>query len=367
VNRSQFGKQLCQLIGIAVAVLANSNTVRAIHIETVFVGDPGNAADVDHATLDRPYGAVDYAYRIGKFEVTNNQYAEFLNAVAQADTKNLYSSYYDQSGRGGIDRHGSFGSYSYSVVDGMGDIPVVYVSFLDAIRFTNWLHNGQTAGPQNASTTEDGAYTITPQLESSGAIFRNPDAKWFIPSDDEWYKAAFYDPSKPGGPGYWKYATRADTLPYSDAPGDTDAPDPSNLANYYNNDNIDNGFNDGFAITGSTAFDPFDSVIYANDVGAYAIATAYGTLDQAGNVLEWTEGFYVGTPGPVIRSQRGGAWNIGAFGLASDYANGEGLNVNHMDFAGFRVAAAVPEPSTIVSALGAVWIALLNKGRIRRA
>jgi formylglycine-generating enzyme required for sulfatase activity len=70
---------------------------QAVDIEWVTVGDPGNPADTDPSTyrcgpsMDQPCGAVAYTYRISKYEITNVQYAEFLNAVAATDTYGLYN------------------------------------------------------------------------------------------------------------------------------------------------------------------------------------------------------------------------------------------------------------------------------------
>ena len=62
-----------------------------------------------------------------------------------------------------------------------------FTSFWDAARFTNWLHNGQPTGPQGPGTTEDGAYHDVGDQTLFG---RNAGAKFFIPTEDEWYKAA---------------------------------------------------------------------------------------------------------------------------------------------------------------------------------
>ena len=58
-------------------------------------------------------------------------------------------------------------------------LPVTYIGFLEAARFANWLHNGQGNG-----STETGAYDI------SDGIKRQPDARYWIPTENEWYKAA---------------------------------------------------------------------------------------------------------------------------------------------------------------------------------
>ena len=151
--------------------------VYAITIDTVSIDHPNNPADIRYGT----FGTVEYSYRIGKTEVTNAQYAGFLNAVAASDPYELYHPGMRIVKNGPIDHftytvkspesgHGPGGTnYTYH------DKPVVYVSWYDAVRFTNWLNNGQ-GGP---GTTEDGAYTLlggTPVPSNADSITRNPGA-----------------------------------------------------------------------------------------------------------------------------------------------------------------------------------------------
>ncbi|MHC4066385.1 MAG: SUMF1/EgtB/PvdO family nonheme iron enzyme, partial [Planctomycetota bacterium] len=126
-------------------------------IDTVTVGNPGNADD----THGDGYGGVAYIYNIGKYEVTAGQYCEFLNAVADTDTYGLYNTdmWSDTYGCK-IQRSGSSPNYTYSVAPDWADRPVNYVSWGDAARFANWLHNGQPTGPQDLTTTEDGSYFL---------------------------------------------------------------------------------------------------------------------------------------------------------------------------------------------------------------
>jgi formylglycine-generating enzyme required for sulfatase activity len=94
------------------------------------------------------------------------------------------------TGTGGITRSGSDGSYTYAAIAGREKMPVNRVSYFDALPFVNWLHNGQGSGD-----TETGAYTLhggTP-TPSNPMVQRNPGAFIFLPTDDEWYKAAYYD------------------------------------------------------------------------------------------------------------------------------------------------------------------------------
>ena len=132
--------------------------------------------------------------------------------MAKTDPHGLRSNNTMETAGCGIVRSGKNGGYTYRLPPELANVPVNHVSFWDACRFCNWLHNGQGDGD-----TEDGAYTLKGYAGADGReIRRNPGAKWFIPNEDEWYKAAYYDPQKPGGPGYWDYPTRSDTPPGRD-------------------------------------------------------------------------------------------------------------------------------------------------------
>jgi sulfatase modifying factor 1 len=167
----------------------------AATISMVRVGNPGNAPDLVHPSRWSP-GSVDYEYNIGKYEVTARQYTEFLNAVAKEDLHGLFSPFMSNP-RGetwgwgaNIQRAGESPNFSYSVAANWADRPVNYVSFWDAVRFANWLHNGQPTGPPGPETTEGGAYH---DLESHELFGRNPGAWFFLPTENEWYKAAYHD------------------------------------------------------------------------------------------------------------------------------------------------------------------------------
>ena len=340
-------------LGLAIALFAAD--ARAITIPTVPVGNAGNAGDPQVLpNLTTGYGAVSYNYRIGTTEVTVGQYTAFLNAVAVTDTYKLYDTQMTNSIIAGIGRSGFDGSYVYSVI-GSANKPVTFVSWGDAARFSNWLQNGQPVGAQNASTTEDGAYTLNgaSTAEELVAVSRNAAATWFIPSENEWYKAAYHEPASQGGDAddYWAYPTRTNSEPYSDQPPGSDAPTQSNTANFFANDWLNNGYNDGYAVTAS--LDVTFPQNYLTDAGAYASAMSpYGTLDQGGNVWEWTENPL--SSNNVIRQIRGGSWDSYAHTMRStDHTYASAASEGRATI-GFRVAT-VPEPSTcVMAAMGIV-------------
>jgi len=231
-------------------------------VDWVTVGDPGNACDPQSQGC---FGAVAESYRISRFEVTNAQYAEFLNAVATTDANGLYHvnmGSVEVADFGGITQIGVPGSFSYSVIVGRENMPVIWISFWDAVRFANWLHNGQPTGAQDITTTEDGAYTLTPTAISNNTVMRNPGAQVFITSEDEWYKAAYYDA---GTMSYFDYPAGSDTPTTCAPPGAT-----ANTANcnYLAIPDLRDLTNTG-SHTGS--------------------ASPAGTFDQGGNAWEWSD------------------------------------------------------------------------------
>lgn len=299
-------------------------TATPITIDTVPVGNLGNSADTTG------YGAVSYAYRVGTTEVTNAQYAAFLNEKAKSDSLGLYIENMG-SGYGGITRSGSSGSYSYTAISGRENKPVNFVSWYDAIRFANWLHNGQGSGD-----TETGAYTIlggTATPSNGLSITRNPGATWWLTSEDEWYKAAYHK-NDGNTANYFEYPTSSDTAPTAEAPAGG-----ANSANY-------------------------DLVVFdVTDAGAYVDSNSpYGTFDQGGNVWEWNESLVSGS----WRGLRGGAWDDpGPDGLSASFPDAFDPTLE-IFLVGFRVAT-VPEPSSLALAsmglLGGWLVARRGRGR----
>jgi len=290
---------------IVVGILSISASAKAeVTIEWVHVGDIGNVDD----THGLGFGGVEYSYLIAKYEVTNAQYAEFLNAVAAADPHSLYnpSMNVGPEGTGGIIRSGSYGSYIYAPIAGQGNTPVDYVCFYDALRFANWLHNGQPSGTQNDSTTEDGAYDMSLGVN----VVRKEGARVFLPTEDEWYKPAYYKGGSLNA-GYWDYATQSNTLPAKEPPAGG-----SNSANY---DRID---------------DPAHPDHHLTDGGAYtASVSPYGTFDQTGNVWEWNEELVDSN-----RGLRGGSWMWGPGDLPA-YFRYATVPTTECSCIGFRIAA----------------------------
>ena len=250
-------------------------------ITTVDVKDEGNANDPKTGL-----GMVIQEYSIAQTEVTANQYCNYLNVVATGDNYLLF--YNEKMGSdpnvASIKRVLVDGKNQYSVIqDKQGDrgnFPIVHVNLYQAARFCNWLQNQSTPGLRGDALTERGAYTLNGK--SSGPIARNPEAVWFIPTENEWYKPAYY---KGGGlkEGYWNFANRSDWAPSSSL-----AESGVNNANY----------ND------AKKRPPYLTTVdyFKKSVGAY------NTYDMSGNVAEWVTTEENQEAAPLKYVARGGSW-----------------------------------------------------------
>jgi len=281
---------LAVLVGITLVTPASA----VVSMSWTSIGNAGNAADPSSG-----YGAVDHAYNIGTYDVTNAQYVDFLNAKGSSNSAGIYNGTMGNKGTfGNITQSGSSGSYTYSVSSTYANMPVCGVSWFDAARFCNWLGNGQGSG-----SMETGAYTLNGA--TSGIVTVNLGAMIYIPSEDEWYKAAYYNGSTVS---YSLYPDGRNDITHADA-------------NY-------SAISTGLV-----------------DVG-YGTPSSYGVYGMGGNVFQWNDAVL-----SSARGLRGGSWSDG-FGVNALASWGRGnQRPSYYDGGiGFRVTS-VPEPTTVVLAI----------------
>src|SRR5271157_2332490 len=318
------------LAGVCAALLAGP--AHAVTIDQVQVGNPGNAPDTSTNCFGTNCGSVGYTYYISKYDTTNAQYAEFLNAVDPGGSNTLglwNTNMQTDTSNGGISFVSSNASGSkYVVNSGFANDPVVYTTFYDALRFANWLNNGQGSG-----STETGAYTLlggTPTPSNGMTVTRNAGGNVFLPSENEWYKAAYYNPVSGS---YFAYPAGTNTPTTCAGPGAT-----ANTANCA-------------GVVGKVT-----------NVGAYTgSASPYGAYDMGGNVFQWNEQI-IGSEIGSLRGLRGGSWLIDAVYLpASNRGSGADPTVESNNF-GFRVASLIPEPATdLLVLLGVLGLAVARR------
>ena len=274
-------------------------------IEFVAIGNSGNNSD------STGYGAVSYNYNIGIYEINRVQ----INKMSQA----VNTGYAVPAVMADMRDYGGNGDYR----------PATGVSWYEAAKFVNWLNT--STGNREAYKFDSNGNFQTWGLADLGYdstnLFRNSMAKYWLPSADEWYKAAAGSPS-----GNWFiYPT-----------GSNGTPDRWTDLRY------DRSIFDGPV-----------------DVTTAGVSSPWGTIGQGGNAYEWVESAFDGLNNSPneLREMRGGAWNSNASGVRADFRN-NGAPEDESVLNGFRVAS-VPEPSalSLLLAGGAVLMA----GRRRKS
>lgn len=315
---------------------------RAVTIEWSTVGNPGNVGEIsgvgapDGVGLGPPkiVGAVNYTYRIGTYDVTASQYVEFLNAKDSTGSNSLglYTSTMSNASFGGIAFNpGNADGSKYSVISGRENHPANGATWFSAVRFANWMNNGQGNGD-----TESGSYTIlgaTPTPSNAASIARTAGATIFLASEDEWYKAAYYNPASNS---YFTYPTSSNSTPIASG--------PTALPNHVN-------------VPGPGV------PLNLTDVGAYSgTMSPYGLFDAGGNVWQWNEAL-VGTAqnGTVaFRGVRGSSF-LGDSSQLRASLRESALATTSSISVGFRLVN-VPEPSSFVlAALGLIGLVLWRR------
>ena len=270
---------------LIIASATQAAIVQGIDIDFVTIGNLGNAAD------STGFGEVNYNYSIGNYEVTNAQWNAFTLAVGAPTGNNVdYGGY-------------NLNPYDDSATHTGTQQPANNISWFESQQFCNFLTSGDKS---------QGVYQFSGNNANPGdfiGIDRNAAKTaygtiYFLPTEDEWYKAAYYT-----GSGYSLYANGGNTIP-----------------------GADNGWN----YSGGDYSTPWD-------VGT-GTEEQNGTFDMMGNVAEWTESLFDVSGRRIVRGGSYGASNVI---LASSYKQVGSYPFDEYDGAkGFRVAS-VPEPATV--------------------
>ena len=282
---------------VLIADLSAAEIIRGINIDSVSVGNAGNAADITTG-----YGAVDYNYRIGKYEITNAQWNAFT-ALSGNPTGN----------DGGY----NLGSYYFFRDDRQ---PANNVSWYEAAQFCNYLTSGDKSKGVylfNGNNVNPGSFLGVDRVAAKNTY----GVIYVLPTRNEWYKAAYHKNDGITG-NYWLYPTQSNVIPSNDLIN----PDPGNNANFYQN---------GFTI---------GSPSYVTSVGEFENSeSAYGTYDQGGNISEWNEtldGSLRGMWGGSFDSYASALWSSPLINYDADAPYEEVISF------GFRIAS-IPEPATL--------------------
>ncbi len=316
-------------------------------IDFVTVGAVNNAPWAGDGTPgDRAIGrgAVDYQYRIGKFEVNTAQWVEFMNAAFDRPVGDVIPH---------VQITGFWGAASttpnnpsnpaarrWTTPAGNEMRAVGGISWRTAAIYCNWLNNNKSL---DHSAFMSGAYDVStfgfepiPFGERFTDQFAHtPGARYYIPTWDELLKASHYDPNKvnPDGStgGWWTYSNGSDQPWVGGAPGTIVNGQPA-TANF------------GFGGTGQP--NPF--II---PLGAYPGTSPWGLFDVAGGTTEWTESVLTSGLGFRYRINDGSRWNDSpgssiADSIYTEYGDIQYPNDSHLAY-GLRLAQTVPTPSTI--------------------
>jgi len=336
---------LCRLLFPVLALAASAAAQPdPSGIDFVTVTHPGNPAytGFDPFGYTSGRGSVGYEYRLGRTEVTTAQWIEFFNTFTTQDyhrewltRPNLWGAQVDPTYTGPGLRYRLRGD-----LPGAGDIAAYGITWRTAALYCNWLHNGKSSDP---ASLESGAYDASTFLDLPGNLFtdqatRSPGARYWIPSLDEWLKAAHWSPDNSANGGWYTYPNASDTPLVYGPPGQGQA-------------------NAGFNLPG-----PAENYI---PLGSYpATPSIWGTLDMAGCGSEWTEEIrQIGMTGMIRTFDGSYASSLGGldvvYGVAGQYPGSTAGEFN------LRIAAAIPAPSGVAMLATIAWVLGLPRRRTR--
>lgn len=307
------------IVGICSNLQAGTVTfgsgTNSFQMEFVTIGNPGNAADT--TGIPNPVGSVGYIYEMGKYEVSEQMITKY---------------------------NAEFGNENSLVVTHLNqgpNRPATSITWNEAARFINWLNTstGGFAAYKFGSTGVNDApvlWTVSDLLDYDASNpYRSKRTRFVLPTSNEWYKAAYFNPSNGT---YYDFPTGSNTAPVAVSSG--------TLANT--------------AVYGQSEFQGSAEVDKAGGL------SPYGVMGLGGNVWEWEETSFDlnNNSGSKDRALRGGHWYEGSSYLSSTFRGNGGGPFFSDGRVGFRVAMVtpssgeVPEPTSIaIFGLGALGLA----------
>lgn len=310
---------------VQAAVVSFGSGANQFNMEFVTIGKPGNAADT--TGNPNPAGRVGYVYGMGKFEVSEDMIDKYNASFGTANSLVIFKDY-----RG-------------------ANKPVTSISWNQAARFVNWLNISTGSYAAYKFTTggvndDIALWAVSDTLDYDASNpYRSKRARYVLPSYNEWYKAAYYNPNDST---YYDYANGSNTAPIAVVSGTT-----ANNAVFTGN---------GVTPTGPA------------DVDQAGGLSPYGVMGLGGNVAEWEENSFdlANSINSYARELRGGNWSNLAVDLSSASRYSELPSIGSSG-RGFRVASLsssgggqVPEPSTMaIFGLGALGMAYRHDAKTR--
>lgn len=299
-------------------------------------------------------GTVDHPYSIGKYEVTTAQWTEFFNAAFDRPASDRLPHLIPPTFWGAVSTSPTTpGGQRWSVPAGNEMRAVGNISWRMAAVYCNWLHNGKgtdrsafMSGAYDVSTFGFGPMGLTDQLT------HDVNARYWIPTRNEWMTAVHYDPNKngPGDGGWWLAPNGTDVPPAYGPPGQrvhvgsgAPRPDPNGPVAQANS---------GWDETQFLGFNPFTVPL-----GAYPdVQSPWGLLDVAGGTSEWTEEAFGDGVYPQYREFDGSCWASSPGNTSVDRPGVIGGNFPQLSTLtlGLRVASSVPGPSTSAVCFGCI-------------
>jgi hypothetical protein len=280
-------------------------------IDFVPIGNPGNAGESNEGT----FGGVSYLYRMGTYELS----------------------------KASINRAAASGASNLPVVED-NNKPVGSLTWYQAAAFVNWLNTStghQAAYNLNGDATGMSLWSSAEAWQLGGQnLFRHKDAYYFLPSENEWYKAAYHKNDGITG-NYWDYATASDAVPTA----------------------VINGTTAGTAVYNYNPVPPGPAVSPA-DIDNAGGLSAYGTMGQSGSLREMLEGASDRSNNTAgeLRAIRGGYWQDPNPAYISSASRASASPAFGLAITGFRVAS-VPEPAGVALLIGPVLAWLVHRRR----